>query len=651
MVSITKKTVTKSLTSDMRRATKRLYEQICKALLTEENAMRRQARLEMPKKKRKYTVDMEMVDKLDAGFRGEISYKIFGNKQLRIDRPKELTREHGIFEKTKKVLKRNAETGAVYLSLHEKKSWARVTSHQYAEDGTLRTKHVKYRDGRFEEKWERDETGSLVRTRYVNRGRLSGRLFRPVSEELSAPEPGGPENRLYRKLTRQVGSRRETFERDDKGGLELVGYKRPGFSRNTTKSEDRHTSQTKIRKLGGTFSKSYRSLLDKEGNEVGRDILSHRRMFNKRSAIYDESTKQLTSIKHTFGKIYKSESQYLSAEIKKVSKKILGVTVRRKLTALSEPELCAQRLRVSESVEHRKAWQEPTAITRSSPREDPSIPLVSKPDRTDRVRNGRGVQTEAKLTLVNDKPVDLASQNSPLFLQQASEQQFGLQPQSPSSAVHFSDSASKAEGVTLGKGPISQSPRRGNEREVRSEENLDKYLGHSVSSNESLSEITLHGSPQKPTLTGLRETPPHSSLDLQSSDAINDAQAPQVTSSAVSHQSAPEQELLSFLNGVPAPVHSGGERIAEHNRDVAASNAAFDPQSLFGEPDLSRASELRLEFPAQGDRLSDAEQQALLNGLLAIPLPARSAKMNSERSMILEGSRSRERPVSGGLSL
>ncbi|NKF15418.1 virA/G regulated protein, partial [Rhizobium sp. BUS002] len=79
------------------------------------------------------------------------------------------------------------------------------------------------------------------------------------------------------KLTRQVGSRRETFERDDKGGLELVGYKRPGFSRNTTKSEDRHTSQTKIRKLGGTFSKSYRSLLDKEGNEVGRDILSHRR--------------------------------------------------------------------------------------------------------------------------------------------------------------------------------------------------------------------------------------------------------------------------------------------------------------------------------------------------------------------------------------
>ncbi|WP_425964481.1 hypothetical protein [Rhizobium nepotum] len=75
----------------------------------------------------------------------------------------------------------------------------------------------------------------------------------------------------------------------------------------------------------------------------------HLWLFNKRSAVYDEASGQLTSTKHTFGKIYKSETAYLNADIKKVSKKILGVTVRRKLTTLSEQEHDAQKLRNSDS--------------------------------------------------------------------------------------------------------------------------------------------------------------------------------------------------------------------------------------------------------------------------------------------------------------
>lgn len=141
---------------------------------------------------------------------------------------------------------------------------------------------------------------------------------------MTAPYRSGRENRLYRKLTRQVGSKRETFERDDKGNLELIARKGLGFSKNSTKSEDHNTSYTKIRKLGGTFSKSYRSLLDKEGNELGRDILSHRRLFNKRSAIYDDATGELKGTKHTFGKLYKNEAEYLSDQVIKVSKKYLA---------------------------------------------------------------------------------------------------------------------------------------------------------------------------------------------------------------------------------------------------------------------------------------------------------------------------------------
>lgn len=311
------KSVAKSLTADMRRSARRLYEQMRKALLTEEEASRKRARFETLEQKQKYAADMQIVDKLGADFRGEISYKRLGNKRVRVGNSKELTREHGILRKTRKVLKRSAETGDVYLGLHEKRTWRSVSSHFYAEDGTLRAKHVKYKDGRFEEKWERDENGLLIRTQYVNRNRL----FQSISERLSAPYRSGAENRLFRELTRQKGSTQETFERDDKGNLELIGRKRLGFSKTLTKTADRQTSRTTIRKLGGAFSKSYSSLLDKEGNELGRDISSHRRLLNKRSAVYDDASGQLKSTKHTFGKIYKSETAYLNSDVKKSQKR------------------------------------------------------------------------------------------------------------------------------------------------------------------------------------------------------------------------------------------------------------------------------------------------------------------------------------------
>lgn len=76
MVDTTKKSVAKSLTADMRRSAKRLSKQMRKASLTEEEATRNLARLETPDQKRKYVADMQTIDKLEDGFRGEISYKM-----------------------------------------------------------------------------------------------------------------------------------------------------------------------------------------------------------------------------------------------------------------------------------------------------------------------------------------------------------------------------------------------------------------------------------------------------------------------------------------------------------------------------------------------------------------------------------------------
>ncbi|MCZ7448297.1 virA/G regulated protein [Rhizobium rhizogenes] len=378
MASTKKKNAVRSNKSDIRRSAKREFDQRHEGIRAEDEARTKRTQSNTLKKRKKYATDVQIVDKLDTDFRGEISYRLLGNKRLRVDSARELTRESSFLGMTtKKVL--NLGTGkesSFYLSLHEAKTWRSVSRLQFAENGTLLAKHVKHRDGRFEEKWERDDAGSLIRTRYVDHRRLGGGLFQPVSEEMTGPYQKGSDGKAYRKLIRRKGSRRETFERDDKGKLTLIDSKSPGFvsSKQSTKAANLATSETKIQRLGGAFSKSYRSLLDKEGNELGRDISAHRRLLNKRSAVYDDVSGQLKSTKHTFGKIYKSETSYQHAVVKKVSKKILGVTVLRKRMLLSERELDAQRLRAEESAMHKQVWQERLVTPESSLREHVNIP-------------------------------------------------------------------------------------------------------------------------------------------------------------------------------------------------------------------------------------------------------------------------------------
>lgn len=341
---------TKSLAKDLRRSRKRQHDQKLQTSIATLEADGKRDRYDAPDKQQKYDRDMRRLDEIVSDNPGEVEYQLLGNKRLRRDNPDEQTRTRGVLTRRTKVLKRDLDTGRIHIARFEKENWRKYSSYKFDEDGKLAAKSIRYKDGSFEERWERDESGDLIRTKFNNRG-----IFSTVSEEMSGPDRAG-----YRTLTRRKAGKEEIFERDTDGNLERIGYNDLGYSRLTTKSADRKTSETSVRKLGGAFSKSHRSLLTEDGIELGRDVTAQRRLLNKRSATYDDATGQLTSTKHTFGKLFKRDTVYVGA-IKMVSTKILGVRVGTKLKDLSAHELKARRMRADEAAWHKEAWHsEPT---------------------------------------------------------------------------------------------------------------------------------------------------------------------------------------------------------------------------------------------------------------------------------------------------
>lgn len=301
------------------RSARREEEQRLRALETAQQARGIKRELERPSKQKRYAKVMDIFDSVGEGYRGEVGYKLIGNKRLNIARDGELTHKSGIVSRKTEVLRRDPDSGSVYISRLGKEGWRKKRSYEFGAKGELHSLSRERKDGSFRERWERDETGNLVRTSYFTNRLRDGRIFGSISEELSAPYESGPDNKKYRLLARRKGSKTEVFERDEDANLELVGRKARGFREFSTKSRDGRTKETERKSLFG--SKTYQSLLDVNGNEVGRNIRSHRRLLNKRSAKFDEKTNQLTEAKHTVGKMYKSETRYLSNGMKVVSKR------------------------------------------------------------------------------------------------------------------------------------------------------------------------------------------------------------------------------------------------------------------------------------------------------------------------------------------
>ncbi len=339
------------------RAAKRENDQRFAIRVTQAKAATKIYRLERADKRRRYSNDMDLLDKVSDGYQGELRYDFLGNKKLIAGQNGELIRERGVWRKNRKIQARDAD-GKVYIRRVEKESRRKNESLDYDVDGNLIAKSKEYKDGRFEEKMELDENGKLIRTNYYTRRFRDVGFGTAISEEMS--DPFQRAGKTYRRLTRKHGSKTKIYERDKDGNLDLIGREKRGFSKYTTKSKDGKTAKTDIKHSGG-FSKSYQSRLDTEGNEISRDITSVRRLWNKRSASYDDKTGEMVAAKHTFGKLYKSETKYDGSH-KYTTKKFLGLRLSSKLQPISNEELNADILRADEVAQHNAAWKDVAVV-------------------------------------------------------------------------------------------------------------------------------------------------------------------------------------------------------------------------------------------------------------------------------------------------
>ncbi|UGA48995.1 effector protein (plasmid) [Bradyrhizobium quebecense] len=337
------------------RSARREAEQRLRARKMDDEARRIDRGLRRPSKQTAYANEMELFDKVKEGYHGEIGYKLLGNKRLAIDKNGKRTRKRGVVRKTTEVLERDPQSGTVYVSQLEREGWRKKARYEFGPKGELRSCSLELKNGRFREEWERDEKGHLIRTSYYTNRLRDGRFFSAISERISAPDENAVDNKKYRILTRTKGSRKEVFERDEDGKLELIGRESRGFSKYSRKSPDRRTEVTETKTLFGV--KLYTSLLDPKGNELGRNITSHRRLWNKESATFDESTYQLTDTKHTLGKLFKREARYVGRDAKVVTTKVLGIKLKTRLKGLQEHEQNAQKMRAAEAMQHKAAWE------------------------------------------------------------------------------------------------------------------------------------------------------------------------------------------------------------------------------------------------------------------------------------------------------
>ncbi|RWI50533.1 MAG: effector protein [Mesorhizobium sp.] len=327
---------------------------------TQGSAARIINRLERPDKKIRYRKDMELLARAGNDYRGEVAYNPLGNKKLKIEKEGELTREHGVLRKTRKIQKlgKNEE---VYIGPHEVESWRTKTVHEFDAKSELTGKTVAGKS--VEEKWGPDENGKLIRRKFSTSRFGDVGFGSAVSEDISDSfERNG---KKYRYLTRRKGKKETVFLRDEKNGnLKLRSHKSGRFSKVVETSENGDIERVKI-DHGGKFSKSYISRLVKDDTEIsgfreiGRDLTSVRRLWDNRSAVYDDETGKMTSAKHTLGKLYKSKTLYGDGGVpyKYTVREVLGWRLLpARLKALSAQENADQKLRADEAAQHKAAW-------------------------------------------------------------------------------------------------------------------------------------------------------------------------------------------------------------------------------------------------------------------------------------------------------
>jgi hypothetical protein len=332
------------------------------------------AKYRNPAKLRRYAKDLEILENVPNDLRGEVDYRILGNRQLRIDKPGELTRERGLFSKTRKII-RSDESGVPIVSKIERNNSRKLRSLEFNEAGELTARRGARKNGSFKETWTRDSNGDLVRASYYTNRLRDGRLFRSISEELGEPDKNG-----NRQLVRRKGRNEKVFERSPDGNLVLIG--RQSRYSSTLRSNDKKSATTRVWSLGGMVSKTYRARLDRRGNAISKDLLSRRRFLDKVTASYDRHG-ALREVKHTVGKLYRTTTNCVDGDSKLVSRRVLGIKMRTRLERLSPDEKAAFLLRAEEASTHEQEWKSGGVTADPVPEPQRTVPLGSNsaPDR------------------------------------------------------------------------------------------------------------------------------------------------------------------------------------------------------------------------------------------------------------------------------
>ncbi|WP_217577454.1 hypothetical protein [Mesorhizobium sp. GbtcB19] len=273
--------------------------------------------------------------------------RFLGNKSLVIERPGELKRQRGRLRTTTKITTAGEEPGASKLRMLQKGGKGRQTrkTHRFDDKGKLTSRNISRKDGRFQEKWERED-GKLVRTSFRSNRKRDGIL---VSAKMSKRGEDGS-----RSLTWREGALTEVFVHEADGKLTYVGQQNGRGTDYLVKSENGKTTTREIRNRNGKLEKAYTLRLAPDGETIlGEDLAFERgktgitiTKFNK-----DGSLKQVIDT-GLFGGTVK----YIGNNHKVVSRKILFFELDPKLKTLSVSERLDQKRRLQEASEHLKAW-------------------------------------------------------------------------------------------------------------------------------------------------------------------------------------------------------------------------------------------------------------------------------------------------------
>ncbi|KQU85447.1 hypothetical protein ASD00_32690 [Ensifer sp. Root31] len=290
-----------------------------------------------------------------------------GRNTARVTGDGEITREIGSrFGATEATAVSRYDGSSGYLSHLELNNGRALQTYDFDKKG-LKKAHVS--KANFEATWEVNARGVLERTNYWSGRKRDGHFLSFYQEEMSKPIAGTDGVRELRTRTlpktQLLGGKEKIYEVDKYGNRERIKRTTRLSSFEKRNAPDGLSSTVMKSRLGGLFSKTYESQFDQRGKEIGREITSHRRLLNERTAKLNEDG-SLRETEHKFGRFYSKKTVFRTGqdgrEFKEVSRSLFGRGPKQVPVELTAVEKLAQAERVDNKA-HLKELQQAAAET------------------------------------------------------------------------------------------------------------------------------------------------------------------------------------------------------------------------------------------------------------------------------------------------